>query len=208
MKGAVFLDRDGTVSEEVGYVNHVDRYRVYPWTADAIRKLNDSGTPVFLVTNQSGVARGYFPEELVKEVHRRLSETIARSGAFLNGTYYCPHHPEGRKAAYRMFCDCRKPAPGMLLKASREHGVDLSRSFIIGDRYLDLETGFRAGARGILVLSGYGRGEHLYLREQWPRPPDHVAENLAEAVDWVLPLLGSDQAAGELSSIKPGKDRR
>jgi len=194
MKGAVFLDRDGTVSEEVGYVNHVDRFKVYPWTADAIRRLNDAGTPVFLVTNQSGVARGYFPEDLVKEVHRRLNEALAPSGAFLNGTYYCPHHPEGRKAAYRMFCDCRKPAPGMLLRASRDHGIDLTRSYMIGDRYLDLETGFRVGARGVLVLSGYGKGEYEYLRDQWPRPPDHVARDLADAVEYVLPSLGAEQA--------------
>jgi D-glycero-D-manno-heptose 1,7-bisphosphate phosphatase len=194
MKGAVFLDRDGTVSEEVGYVNHIDRFKVYPWTADAIRKLNDAGTPVFLITNQSGVARGYFPEDLVKEVHRRLNEALAPNGAFLNGTYYCPHHPEGRKAAYRMFCDCRKPAPGMLLRASRDHGIDLTRSYMIGDRYLDLETGFRVGARGVLVLSGYGKGEYEYQRDQWPRPPDHVARNLADAVEYVLPSLSAEQA--------------
>ena len=200
MKGAVFLDRDGTVSEEVGYVNHIDRFKVYPWTADAIRKLNHTGTPVFLMTNQSGVARGYFPEELVKQVHRILCEALARSGAFLDGIYNCPHHPEGRRAAYRMFCDCRKPAPGMLLRASRDHEIDLSLSFVIGDRYPDLETGFRAGARGILVLSGYGKGEYLYQREQWPRPPDHVAENLLAAVDWVLPLIGTGQPAGGLCS--------
>ncbi len=198
MKGAVFLDRDGTVSEEVGYINHIDRFEVYPWTADAVRKLNDAGTPVFLVTNQSGVARGYFPEDLVNEVHRRLNETLALAGAHLDGVYYCPHHPEGRKAAYRMFCDCRKPAPGMLLRASRDHGIDLTRSCMIGDRYLDLETGFRVGARGVLVLSGYGKGEYEYLRDQWPRPPDHVARNLADAVDYVLPWLSAEQAPGGL----------
>ncbi len=198
MKGAVFLDRDGTVSEEVGYINHIDRFRVYPWTAEAIRKLNDVGIPVFLATNQSGVARGYFPEDLVKEVHRRLSEALAPSGALIDGIYYCPHHPEGRKAAYRMFCDCRKPAPGMLLRASREHGIDLTRSYVIGDRYIDLETGFRVGARGVLVLSGYGKGEYEYLRDQWPRPPDHVAGNLADAVEYVLPLIGAEHSMGGL----------
>ena len=200
MKGAVFLDRDGTVSEEAGYINHVDRFKVYPWAAEAVRKLNDAGAPVFLATNQSGVARGYFPEELVNQVHRALCDSLARSGAFLNGIYYCPHHPEGRKAAYRMFCDCRKPAPGMLLKAAKDHGIDLSLSFVIGDRYLDLETGFRAGARGVLVLSGYGRGEYLYQKGEWPRPPEHVAEDLLAAVDWVLPLLSANQPAGGLCS--------
>lgn len=189
MKGAVFLDRDGTVSEEAGYINHIDRFKIYPWTLEAVRKLNDAGVPVFLITNQSGVARGYFPEELVKEVHRKLCDSLARSGAFLDDIYYCPHHPEGREAAYRMLCDCRKPAPGMLLKAARDHDIDLSLSFVIGDRYVDVETGFRAGARGVLVLSGYGRGEYLYQKDLWPRPPDHIAENLVAAVDWVLSWL-------------------
>lgn len=201
MKGAVFLDRDGTVSDEAGYINHIDRFKVYPWTPQAVKKLNDAGVPVFLITNQSGVARGYFPDELVREVHRKLCDSLARSGAFLDGMYYCPHHPEGRKAAYRMLCDCRKPAPGMLLKAAREHDIDLSLSFVIGDRYVDVETGFRAGARGVLVLSGYGRGEYLYQRDLWPRPPDHIAENLSDAVDWVLPRLRpAEQPAGGLCS--------
>lgn len=189
MKGAVFLDRDGTVSEEAGYINHIDRFEVYPWAAQAIRRLNDAGVKVFLITNQSGVARGYFPEELVRQVHRRLCDSLALSGAFLDDIYYCPHHPEGRKTDYRVFCDCRKPAPGMLMKAAKDYDIDLSRSFVVGDRYLDLQTGFRVGARGVLVLSGYGKGEYLYLKDQWPRPPDHVAENLSTAVDWVLSLL-------------------
>ncbi len=186
MKPAVFLDRDGTVSHEVGYVNHVDRFRIYPWSAAAIRNLNEAGLPVFVITNQSGVARGYFPEELVKEVNRLLVRSLADHGARLDGIYYCPHHPEGREHAFRMACDCRKPMPGLLNRAARDHDIDLAASFIVGDRYLDLETGFLVGARGVLVLSGYGKGEFLYQAAEWPRPPDHVATDLAEAAEWIL----------------------
>jgi len=192
MERAIFMDRDGTVSEEVGYVNHIERLRVFPWTAQAVKKLNDAGIRAFIVTNQSGVARGYFPESLVAEVHDRLRRELAMGGARLDAIYYCPHHPDGRLALYRKECACRKPASGMLERAAREFGVDLSRSFVIGDKYVDLETGFRVGARAVLVMSGYGRGEYAYLRETWPRPPDHVAEDLSQAVDWIL-----EQVAGQ-----------
>ena len=191
MTAAVFLDRDGTVSEEVGYVNHIDRFVPYPWSAAAIGRLNAAGLPVVLFTNQSGVARGYFPEELVRAVHDRLSSHLGERGARIDRMYYCPHHPEGREAAYRGACACRKPAPGMLRRAERELGVDLSASYVVGDRYLDLDTGFGVGARGVLVLTGYGKGEYAYRRDGWPRPPDHVAENLDRAVDWILSQPGA-----------------
>ncbi|NWG14274.1 MAG: HAD family hydrolase [Acidobacteria bacterium] len=186
MKSAVFLDRDGTISEEVGYVNHVDRFKIYPWSAEAIRRLNEAGLRVFVVTNQSGVARGYFPEELVRQVNGLMVQALAQRGARIDGIYYCPHHPDGREGAFRRVCDCRKPSPGLLERAARDHALDLAASFVVGDRYLDIETGFRVGTRGVLVLSGYGKGEYLYQRATWPRPPDHVAEDLAEAAEWIL----------------------
>jgi len=192
MRSAVFLDRDGTVSEEVGYVNHLDRFKIYPWSAPAIRRLNDAGLTVIIVTNQSGVARGYFPEELVRLVHDLLRKSLQDAGARIDGIYYCPHHPDGRESAFRMVCDCRKPAPGLLQRATLDHGLDLKSSFVVGDRYLDIETGFRAGARGILVLSGYGKGERLYQGGRWPKPPDHIADDLGTAVDWIL----SNSSAG------------
>ncbi len=186
MKPAVFLDRDGTICDEVGYVNHVDRFRLYPWSAPAICRLNEVGLPVFVVTNQSGVARGYFPEELVRQVNSLLVRSLADRGARLDGIYYCPHHPDGRERAFRKLCDCRKPSPGLLKRAALDHSIDLATSFVVGDRYLDIETGFRVGARGVLVLSGYGKGEYLYQGATWPRPPDHVATDLAEAAEWIL----------------------
>jgi D-glycero-D-manno-heptose 1,7-bisphosphate phosphatase len=192
MKAAVFLDRDGTVNEEVGYVNHIDRFRIFPWTAPAIRKLNQAGLPSVLVTNQSGVARGYFPETLVQEIHTRLQDELARFTARLDAIYYCPHHPDGKVTAYRKTCDCRKPAPGMLHRASQDLGLDLGASFVVSDRYQDVAMGFQAGARGILLLSGYGKGEYEYQREGWPRQPDFVATDLLEGVGWILEAMSHE----------------
>ncbi len=186
MNRAAFIDHDGTVSEEIGYIGHVDRLRIYPWAPKAIRKLNLAGIRAILVTNQSGIARGYFHEELVETMHARLEDALAREGARLDAIYYCPHHPEAAVPSYRQDCDCRKPKPGMVLRAAEEFALDLASSFVIGDRYIDVEMAHRAGARGILVLSGYGNGEYTDQSASWPRQPDHVAADLSEAVDWIL----------------------
>jgi D-glycero-D-manno-heptose 1,7-bisphosphate phosphatase len=176
---AVFIDRDGTIVEEVGYLNHVSRFRMFPFVAGAIRRLNEARLPVIVITNQSGVGRGYFPESFVQTVHQLMTQQLAAAGARLEGIYYCPHTPaEG--------CDCRKPKLGMLERASREHGLDLRRSFVVGDRYLDIDLAHRAGARGILVRTGYGEGELAWHAAQWPRRPDFVAEDLTEAAEWIL----------------------
>ena len=186
MNGAVFLDRDGTVCEELGYINHIDRFRLFPWAAQAIRRLNQASMPVVLITNQAGVAMGYFPETLVQQIHDRLEHELALENARLDGLYYCPHHPFGTVPEYRRDCDCRKPAPGMLQRAARDLGLDLTSSYLIGDRYRDAETAFGIGARSVLVLSGYGKGEYLYHSPTWPRMPDHITDDLGTAVDWVL----------------------
>lgn len=195
MKGAVFLDRDGTVSEEVGYTNHIDRFRIFPWSVTALRKLNQAGIPAVLITNQSGVARGYFPESLVQEVHSKLQAELGRFGARLDAIYYCPHHPDGKEEAYRKVCGCRKPAPGMLHRAARDLDLDLRASFVVSDRYQDLSMAFQAGARGVLTLTGYGKGEYRYHKDTWPRLPDCVAADLLEAVDWILDQVGTQREA-------------
>jgi D-glycero-D-manno-heptose 1,7-bisphosphate phosphatase len=178
-RGGVFLDRDGTLAEEVGYVNHLSRFRLYPFAAAAISRLNHAGWPVIVVTNQSGVARGYFPEDLVREVHERMTRDLEAAGARLDGVYYCPHRAEDE-------CGCRKPRPGMLERAAREHGLELSRSYLVSDLYADLEMANGASCRSILVLTGYGRGEYEWHCGRWPRQPDHTAEDLSAAVEIIL----------------------
>jgi D-glycero-D-manno-heptose 1,7-bisphosphate phosphatase len=183
-KPAVFLDRDGTVIREVGYLNRLDRIEIFPWSIDAVRVLNRAGFLTFVVTNQAGVARGYFDEALVQETHRAIDERMRAGGARIDGYYYCPHHPDAGVGPYRMACDCRKPRPGMIRQAEREFGVDAARSFVVGDRWMDVEFGHAAGARSIMVRSGYATGEEP--RPEGSRPPDAVVDNLMEAVSWIL----------------------
>ncbi len=193
---AVFIDRDGTISEEVGYVNHPSRYRVFPYAAEAIRTITDAGWLAVLVTNQAGVARGYFAEDLITEVHSALARELERGGARLDAVYYCPHHPSVGEPPYRLDCDCRKPRPGLIRRAADELNVDLAASWMIGDRYGDVELARNAGLRSAFVLSGYGRGEWEYQRTRWPRQPDLVAEDLLEAVGKILKAGEEELKAG------------
>jgi D-glycero-D-manno-heptose 1,7-bisphosphate phosphatase len=183
---AIFIDRDGTISEEVGYVNHPTRYRVFPFAPEAVKTINEAGWLAILVTNQAGVARGYFKEDLIQLVHDKLSQELARGGARLDAVYYCPHHPTVGEPPYRFDCDCRKPKPGLITRAAADLDIDLARSWMIGDRYGDTELARNAGTRAALVLTGYGRGEYEYQRDAWQRGPDFVAENLLEAVREIL----------------------
>ena len=176
---AVFLDRDGTIAEEVGYANHISRFVVYPFAAAAIRRLNEAGLPVIVVTNQSGVARGFFPESLIGRMHEKMVEELAAGGAHVDGMYYCPHIRDDQ-------CSCRKPLPGMLVLAAREHNLEVPGSVLVSDRYNDIQMGHENGCRTILVLTGYGRGDYEWNRAKWPRQPDHVVENLADAVEIIL----------------------
>ena len=180
---AIFIDRDGTLSHEVGYVNHVSRFRLYPWAVDAVRLANEAGFLTVVVTNQAGVARGYFPESVIHEVHALLRAAMEGGGATLAGIYVCAHHPSVGEAPYRLDCDCRKPKPGLLRRAQAELGIDLMRSYVVGDRFGDVQLAWNVGARGVLVKSGYGRGELLHHADSWPRQPDIVAEHLLEAVE-------------------------
>ena len=176
---AVFLDRDGTINEEVDYPDRLSRILLLPQAAPAIRRLNETGLKVVVITNQSGVARGYFPLAFVHEVHQFLNEHLAAGGAHLDNLYVCPHHPEEG-------CPCRKPKPEMILRAARDLDLDLSRSYLVGDRYKDIETAANAGVKGILVLTGYGRGELEFLKDKAPAQPVHVAQDLTDATAWIL----------------------
>ncbi|MDD3088915.1 MAG: D-glycero-beta-D-manno-heptose 1,7-bisphosphate 7-phosphatase [Candidatus Omnitrophica bacterium] len=182
---AVFLDRDGTINEEVGYLDRIDRLRLLPGAAEGFRLLNASGFKVVVVTNQSGVARGLFTEAFVVEVHRTLAELLGRQGARIDRFEYCPHHPTEGAGRYRRACPCRKPEPGMLLKAAAALAIDLDRSYVVGDTPRDLEAARRAGARGILVRTGYGT-EHLKAASAAETTAAHVADDLLAAVHWIL----------------------
>lgn len=190
MKGkkspAIFLDRDGTVSEEVGYVNHLDRFKLLPRSLEAIRRINQSAFLAVLVTNQAGVARGYFKEPLVQQVHRKLTEMLAAGGAHLDGIYYCPHHPSAGLPPYRRDCECRKPRPGMVRAAERDLDIDVARSFMVGDKHSDIGFAHSLGMKGVLVETGYGRGELEQWGEGWEERPDAIAEDLLGAVEWIL----------------------
>jgi D-glycero-D-manno-heptose 1,7-bisphosphate phosphatase len=152
---------------------------MFPFAAESIRSLNQAGVPVVVVTNQSGVARGYFPESLLHDVHERMKRELAEFGALLDAVYYCPHEKSDA-------CGCRKPKPGMLHRAAEELGLDLKHSFVVGDRYGDMELAFNAGAKGIFVKTGYGLGDFTWHAQTWPRQPDVVTDNLKTAVDWIL----------------------
>jgi len=183
---AVFIDRDGCLTEEVGYVNHVSRIRLLPRTAAAVRRLNEARVPAVMATNQSGIAKGYFDQEVLDAVHAELQRQLAAGGARLDGLYVCTHHPDEGAPPHRADCECRKPRPGLLHRAAADLDLDLGASVMVGDKISDVAVGHAVGAAGVLVLTGYGRGEWEHQRQRWADKPDHVAEDLLDAVEWAL----------------------
>ena len=181
---AVFIDRDGTISEEVGYINHPSRFRVFPYSAEAIRILNNNDWLAIVITNQAGVARGYFSEDVIVSVHDRLKQDL--ENAQLDAIYYCAHHPSVGEPPYRLDCDCRKPKPGLIEQAARDFEIDMAASWMAGDRYSDIALARNAGLRSAFLLSGYGRGEWEYQSQAWEHRPDLVCENLLEAVKSIV----------------------
>ena len=191
----MFLDRDGTMIEDVGYLDRLEQIAFFPWTIDAVRALNRAGLPVVVITNQSGIARGIFTEAFVDEAHRTVSAHLQAGGDRVDAYYYCPHHPRGTLERYAMRCDCRKPAPGLIERAARDLGLDPARSFMVGDKWLDVGAARAAGARAILVRTGFGA-----VQETRPEPDltaDVIVDNLAAAVSWILmqSAISSPQSA-------------
>jgi D-glycero-D-manno-heptose 1,7-bisphosphate phosphatase len=180
---AVFLDRDGTIIEEVGYLDSLDLISLFPWTIDSVRALNRAGLRVIVVTNQSGIARGLLTCVGVEQVHGELTRRLAGGGARVDAYYYCPHHPNGSVPEFALSCACRKPARGLVDAAVRDLNVDPARSFVVGDKWTDVALAHAVGARGIFVRSGRG--------SPGPRPADvppaaAVVDNLAAAASWIL----------------------
>lgn len=185
MKPAVFLDRDGTMIHEVGYLARRDQLRWFPWTIDAIRLLNRAGYLVFVVTNQGGIGLGYYPEQFVVDTHVEMASTLARCGARMDGWYYCPHHPRAVVEGFRTECHCRKPGRGMADQAAREHQIDFARSFAVGDKSSDVGLAQAFGGRGILVRTGHGADE-LVRTDRATLGASFIANDLMEATSWIL----------------------
>ena len=184
-QAAIFLDRDGTINEDIGYVSSPDELNVYPFAAQAVRLINEAGLKVIIITNQSAVARRLCDERTLAAIHERLTKELALDGAHVDAIYYCPHHPHVGDAPYRRDCECRKPRPGLLWQAAREHDIDLSVSYVVGDKASDMNLAENAGARGALVLTGYGRAT-LAARDRWPCAPAIIADDLLDAVKQIL----------------------
>ena len=192
-QAAIFLDRDGTINDEVGYLDRPEKLRMLPGAARAIRLINECGLKAIVVTNQSGVARGFFDEAMVAAIHLKMQEFLAAEGARIDHFYYCPHHPTDGAGSYLQECSCRKPAPGMLLRAAEELALSLNDSYIIGDTLKDIEAGGRIGVKGVLVQTGYGRESAALLADSDRGTtgaaicrPVYIAVNLEDAVRWII----------------------
>jgi D-glycero-D-manno-heptose 1,7-bisphosphate phosphatase len=184
MRRAVFLDRDGTLIEERGYLDRLELLDLYPWTSDALRLLNRAGYATVVITNQGAIGRGVIDEPFLHEVHAEIDARLARGSARIDRYYHCPHHPEATLPEYRTACRCRKPRPGMIELACREMALDPSQSVMVGDRWLDVECGRAAGTRSVLVRTGHG-GHDAANPPEGARA-DAILNNLMEAVGWIL----------------------
>lgn len=180
-KRAVFLDRDGTIIKQVELLHKISEVRVLPGAYDAIRELSRLGFFIVVITNQPVVARGIIMPQGVDEIHRAMMARFAKKGAKIDAVYFCPHHPNANLAEYRMKCDCRKPAIGMITQAAKDHDINLRKSFMIGDATPDVQAGNNAGLTTILVETGHG-GKDPW---QYENKPDFVAKNLKEAVGFI-----------------------
>ena len=181
---AAFLDRDGTLIEERGYVDRLSLLTLFPYTTDALRLLNRAGYATVVITNQAAIGRGVIDEAFLHTVHAELDARIAAGHARIDRYYYCPHHPDAALVEYRRVCGCRKPGAEMIEQACRELDLDPGRSVMVGDRWLDVRCGQAAGARSVLVRTGHGAHE-----EERPHPDvraDAILNNLMEAVGWIL----------------------
>lgn len=195
MPAAVFLDRDGTMVRDVGYLSRREDLHWFPYTVDAIRLLNRAGFLVVVTTNQGGIGLGFCTEAFVRQTHEEMAAHIAAGGGRVDGWFFCPHHPRARTEELRIACACRKPEPGMVRQAQQQLGIDMARSFLVGDKHADLAMASAAGVRGVLVRTGYGEFE---VARHEGRVPDaaFVAADLMEATSWILGQAGHPRDAG------------
>jgi histidinol-phosphate phosphatase family protein len=189
MRPAVFLDRDGTMVREVGYLGRAEDLHWFPWTVEAIRLLRRAGFLICVTTNQGGIGLGLFSEDFLQQLHRTMDEHLATADAPVDGWFYCPHHPRAVIAEFALDCECRKPNPGMIREAVRQFDIDLSRSFVVGDKQIDVGLAEQAGTRGVLVRTGHGEEELARCGGTMPGAV-HVAANLLEAAAWIMIASG------------------
>ncbi|WP_321504065.1 D-glycero-beta-D-manno-heptose 1,7-bisphosphate 7-phosphatase [uncultured Methanoregula sp.] len=178
---AVFVDRDGTINIDVHYLNDPDKFEMYPGVGEGIKQLKVKGYKIIVITNQSGIGRGYFTEQQLFRVHERMITEFQKFDVTLDGIYYCPHHPDDH-------CNCRKPNTGLFEKAVQEHNIDVKKSFMLGDKMLDIEAGKKIGVKTILIPEPHLKEVLLSQKNEWRHNPDFIANNFRSAVDWILDI--------------------
>ncbi len=183
---AVFLDRDGCVNVEDNHIRDIKQFRLYEDSLTSIKRINDAGFKVVIITNQSGVARGLMTEDFVATVHALLFKWTLEAGARIDRIEYCPHHPEGAVEKYAIKCDCRKPEPGMVERAAKALDIDLGRSYVVGDKISDIKLGPATGMKSILVKTGFGEREAGTIERGEDIAPDYIATGIGDATDWIL----------------------
>lgn len=176
---AVFVDRDGTINVDVHYLDDPDKFEMYPGVPIGVKKLQEHGFKIIVITNQSGIARGYFTEEQLSGVHERMKQEFQKFGVTLDGIYYCPHHPDDK-------CNCRKPNTGLFEKAIREHNINVEKSYMLGDKILDISAGEKIGVRTVLIPEPHLREDFLSQKNEWEYHPDYIADDFLDAIDWIL----------------------
>lgn len=186
LKPVVFLDRDGTINYDAGYINDIDNFVMYPYAAQAIRMLNINGFLVVVITNQSGLARGFFTEETLSEIHNKMLHDLKKQGALIDAVYFCPHDPNAKLEKYKAVCSCRKPETGLIDMALKDLQIDKSRMYFIGDKHSDIMAGYKSGCKTIMVKTGYGKGDLINKSHKWEVKPDKIADTLLDGIKLIL----------------------
>ena len=182
----IFLDRDGTINRESGYINHFSMFEFIPGAIDALKLFKKNGWQTVLITNQAGVARGYFTEEFLQNVHQQMQELLKKENAELDAIYYCPHHPDVGEFPFKKNCKCRKPKTGLIDQAVKDLKIEISESYMVGDKYNDVRLGKKLGLKTIFVLTGYGRGEYEANHQNWQEQPDKIFDDLYAFASWLV----------------------
>ena len=181
---AVFIDRDGTINIDGPYLDDPDKFEMYSGVGEGVKKLKDDGFKVIVMTNQSGIARGYFTEDVLLNIHERMKMEFNKFDVKLDGIYYCPHHPDDG-------CDCRKPKTGLFEKAIEEYNIDVNQSYMIGDKILDIVAGQKIGVKTVLIPEAHARDDFISTKNEWECHPDYVGDDFVDAVEWILKLKGN-----------------